>query len=108
MTIIFFFNFSKKKKTWFYKLSFHFFNFNSIPRIPNPIPLSYTLISSISTSIHHIRILIPRIPNFHLDSLRFHHIPAFPPRFSAFQFQNFPTFLFVFIISNDATKNLHN
>ena len=85
MTILIslFFNFSKKK-IGFYKLSFRFFYFNSIPRIPTVIP-------RIPIVIHRILTLIPRIPTpFPIFSA----FSAFPPRLHAFSppFPAFPSF----------------
>ena len=74
---LFFFNFSKKK-IGFYKLSFRFFYFNSIPRNPTHIPRIPTSIPCIPTLIPRIPTLISRIPTI------FPAFPAFPPRFSAF------------------------
>ena len=74
MTILisfFFFNFSKKK-TGFYKLSFRFFYFNSIPRISTHIPRIPTLILRIPTHIPLISTLILRIPPHNLHSSRSH------------------------------------
>ena len=73
----FFFNFSKKK-IGFYKLSFRFFYFNSIPRIPTPpIPRIPTSIPCIPTHIIRTPTLIFRIPT------PFPAFPAFPPTFPA-------------------------
>ena len=67
----FFFNFSKKK-TGFYKLSFRFFYFNSISRIPTPI-------HRIPTPIPRILTQITRIPfQLHLIPFPFPHIPRIP------------------------------
>ena len=75
--ISFFSNFSKKK-IGFYKLSFRFFNFNSIPHIRIFISSFSTQIPRIPTQIPRIPTLIPRIPT------SFPAFPAFPPRFPAF------------------------
>ena len=60
MTISFLAISAKKEK--FYKLSFRFFNFSSIPRIPTQIPRIPNQIPSIPTLIPRIPTQIPRIP----------------------------------------------
>ena len=58
---MFFFNFSEKT-IGFYKLSFRFFYFNSIPHVPTQIPRTPTLITRIPTPIPRISTPISCIP----------------------------------------------
>ena len=57
----FFFWISAKKRIWFYKLSFCFFYFNYISRVPILVPSIHTQISHIATSIPCIATLISLI-----------------------------------------------
>ena len=93
---VFFFSILVKKKTGFYKLSFRFFYFNSISRIPTPI-------HRIPTPIPRILTQITRIPfQLHLIPFPFPTFPAFlgiPLRFSSspppfLPFPAFPSFRF--------------
>ena len=79
MTILFFFfKFQKKKRIRFYKLSFCFFYFSYIPRIPTQIPNIPTPFRAFPASPPRSSVLLPRFP---LISLLF---PAFLPPFPAF------------------------
>ena len=72
-----FFLISRKKKFGFCKLSFWFFYFDYIPRIPTPIPRIPIAIPRIPTPIPRITVLIS-------------HIPAQIPRIPLILFLNSP------------------
>ena len=94
---VFFFSIlATKKKIGFYKLSFHFFYFNSISRIPThihriptPIPRILTQITRIPFQLHFIPFPFPTFPAFPGIPLRF---TSFPPQF--LPFPAFPSFRF--------------